>query len=233
MTPLEGCTRVMSWNIHGALGRNARYDLIRVVELIHRWQPDIVALQEIDSRRRDDAIGNPFDFLQVRLGVYGIGAKSIETDDGEYGQMLLSRWPLENIEVHDISWPEREPRRAIRATVQTPYGTLCVVATHLGLSWRERGAQTRKLLQLVGRGDGHAVLLGDFNDWLRVGSVCRPLAEVLPGHTRYRTFPAICPLLHLDRIYCRPAAALVASYVERESRRVSDHLAIIADIRMP
>jgi endonuclease/exonuclease/phosphatase family metal-dependent hydrolase len=200
--------------------------------LIRRWQPDIVALQEIDSRRRDSGVGDPFDYLQAGLGVYGIGAKSIETDDGEYGQMLVSRWPLESSEVHDISWPEREPRRAIRAAVKTPHGTLCVVATHLGLSWRERGAQTRKLLQLVGKGDGRAVLLGDFNDWLRVGSVCRPLAAALPGRTRYRTFPATCPLLHLDRIYCRPAAALVASYVERESRHVSDHLAVIADIRM-
>lgn len=222
----------MTWNIHGALGRNARYDLTRVVKLIRRWQPDVVALQEVDSRRRDSAVGDPFDFLQEGLGLYGIGAKSIQTDDGEYGQMLVSRWPLASSEVHDISWPEREPRRAIRAAVETPFGPLCVVATHLGLSLRERGAQTRKLLELVGDGAGPAVLLGDFNDWLWVGSVRRPLAAALLGRTRQRTFPSICPLLHLDRIYCRPATALVASYVDRESRHVSDHLAVIADIRM-
>ena len=43
--------RVMTWNIHGAVGRNPRFDLARVVELIRRAGPDIVALQEVDSRR--------------------------------------------------------------------------------------------------------------------------------------------------------------------------------------
>ena len=43
--------RVLTWNIHGALGRNPRFDLARVVALIDRWDPEVVALQEVDSRR--------------------------------------------------------------------------------------------------------------------------------------------------------------------------------------
>jgi len=43
--------RVLTWNIHGTFGRNPRFDLARVVELIDRWDPQIVALQEVDSRR--------------------------------------------------------------------------------------------------------------------------------------------------------------------------------------
>ena len=232
MSPDQDCVRVMTWNIHGALGRNARFDLVRVVELIRSWQPDVVALQEIDSRRRDSAVGDPFDFLQQGLGDHGIGAKSIQTADGEYGQMLISRWPLKHTEVHDISRPEREPRRAIRADVETPAGPLRVVATHLGLSFGERGAQTRKLLELVGEGSTTTVLLGDFNDWLWAGSVRRPLASALPSRTRHRTFPSICPTFHLDRIYCRPAGVLVRSFVDRKARQVSDHLAVIADVRV-
>ena len=38
--------RVMTWNIHGALGGNPRFDLDRVVALVKRHAPDIVALQE-------------------------------------------------------------------------------------------------------------------------------------------------------------------------------------------
>jgi endonuclease/exonuclease/phosphatase family metal-dependent hydrolase len=44
--------RVMTWNIHGAVGRNRRFDLAGVVELIQRWDADVVALQEVDSRRK-------------------------------------------------------------------------------------------------------------------------------------------------------------------------------------
>ena len=41
---------IMTWNIHGAIGRNPRFDLPRVIDLIKRADPDIVALQEVDSR---------------------------------------------------------------------------------------------------------------------------------------------------------------------------------------
>jgi endonuclease/exonuclease/phosphatase family metal-dependent hydrolase len=223
--------RVMTWNIHGALGRNRRFDLVRVVELIRGWEPDIVALQEVDSRRAR-TVGDPFEFLQSELGRHGIGAKSIQTTDGEYGQMLLSRWPFGGSKVHDISWPEREPRRAICAEVETPAGPLRVIATHLGLSLRERGAQTRKLLDIVDGGAKTTVLLGDFNDWFWAGSVRGPLAEALPARTRHRTFPSIRPLLRLDRVYCRPEGVLVNSFVDRKARFISDHLAVIADVRL-
>ncbi len=82
----------MTWNIHGAFGRNPRFDLDRVCELILRADPDVIALQEIDSRR--DKERNPFTLLQELLGEHGVGAASIVTEDGEYGQLLISRWPL-------------------------------------------------------------------------------------------------------------------------------------------
>ena len=90
----DATVRVLTWNIHGTFGRNPRFDLARVVELIDRWDPQIVALQEVDSRRDREAGINPFEFLQRELGEHGIGAKSITTDDGDYGQMLISRWPM-------------------------------------------------------------------------------------------------------------------------------------------
>ena len=92
---------MLTWNIHGTFGRNPRFDLARVVELIDRWDPQIVALQEVDSRR-DGGI-DPFAYLQRELGEHGIGAKSITTADGEYGQMLISRWPMSETEIHDLS----------------------------------------------------------------------------------------------------------------------------------
>ncbi|HMJ45533.1 MAG TPA: endonuclease/exonuclease/phosphatase family protein [Pseudolabrys sp.] len=227
----DGVVRVMTWNIHGALGRNPRFDLGHVVELIRKWNPDIVALQEVDSRRAFADGVNPFEFLPGAIGVYGIGARSLTTEDGDYGQMLISRWPMGTHEVRDISFPEREPRRAIRAEVETPFGPLVVVATHLGLSMRERRGQAHGLIELAA-GGGPAIVIGDFNDWFWAGSVRAVLSRSLSGRTRFRTFPARFPLLRLDRIYCRPRAALVASYVDRAARGISDHLPVIADLRL-
>lgn len=226
-----GGVRILSWNIHGAVGRNPRFDLTSVVDLVRRWDPDIVALQEVDSRRAIAGGINPFEFLPGAVGAYGVGAKSMTTEDGDYGQMLISRWPISHQEVRDISFAGCEPRRAIHAAVATPFGPLVVVATHLGLSIRERRKQTRILLELAA-GDAAAVVMGDFNDWFWPGSVRSVLSRRFPGRTRYRTFPSVFPLLRLDRIYCRPREILSASFVDRAARALSDHLPVIADLRL-
>lgn len=227
----DATVRVLTWNIHGSFGRNPRFDLTRVVELIDRWDPQIVALQEVDSRRDREAGINPFEFLQRELGEHGIGAKSITTDDGDYGQMLISRWPMSDTVVHDLSYPEREPRRAIASRIETPHGPLRIVATHLGLSVHERRAQTEKLIAITGD-EPVTIMMGDFNDWFWVGSVRKVLAARLPARTRQRTFPSIFPLFRFDRVYCSPAAALVGAWTDPAARGLSDHLPVIVDIRV-
>ena len=184
----------MTWNIHGAYGRNPRFDLDRVIALIERHSPDVVALQEVDSRRpRESGMADPFAMLQAALGVHGIGAKSITTQDGEYGQALISRWPMRNAEVHDISYQEREPRRAIRCMIDAPCGALRVIATHLGLSVGERRDQARALLGLIGEAAVTTVAMGDFNDWFWAGSVRKVLAARLPARSRHADVPLDVP----------------------------------------
>jgi len=226
----QSAIRLLTWNIHGALGRNPRFDLSRVVALIEFWDPHIVALQEVDSRR--DREVDPFAFLQRELGEHGIGAKSITTADGDYGQMLISRWPLSETAVHDLSYPEREPRRAIVSRIATPQGPLRVVATHLGLSIHERRRQAATLLALAGPEPVPTVVMGDFNDWFWVGSVRKALSRALPGRTRFRTFPSMFPLLRLDRIYCRPSGIFVDCRTDPAARHISDHLPVIADLQI-
>jgi endonuclease/exonuclease/phosphatase family metal-dependent hydrolase len=223
----------MTWNIHGAHGCNPRFDLEQVIALIQRHAPDVVALQEIDSRRPSiGKTGDPFKALQAALGSHGVGAKSIVTTDGEYGQALISRWPLREVEIRDISYQEREPRRAIRCDVLVPGGPLRVVATHLGLSIGERREQVRALLGLIGQTPQTTVVLGDFNDWFWVGSVRKALAAVLPARSRIRTFPSRCPVFRFDRVYCRPHSALASSRTDPAARAVSDHLPVIAEVRV-
>jgi endonuclease/exonuclease/phosphatase family metal-dependent hydrolase len=225
--------RVMTWNIHGAFGRNPRFDLDRVIALIKSHDPDVIALQEIDSRRpRAEGAVEPFVALKAALGTHGIDAKAIAAKDGDYGQALISRWPILNAEIHDISYQEREPRRAIRCEIHAPSGTVRVVATHLGLSIRERRGQAQTLLGLVGEDDMTSVVLGDFNDWLWVGSVRKVLAGQLPARSRQRTFPSFFPLLRLDRVYCRPVSALMSTRTDLTARLLSDHLPVICDIRV-
>lgn len=232
MNERTGTLRVVTWNIRGGVGLDGRFDLDRIVAVINRTGPDIVALQEVDSRRGGPHHEHPFVKLRQALGVHSVEAKSITSADGEYGQLLISRWPLRKIHIHDISVPEREPRRAIEAEVLSPKGTLRTVALHLGLTFRERRNQTRALLDLAQPSPFNTVMMGDFNDWIWRGSVQNAINRALPGRTWHRTFPSFCPLIRLDRIYCRPADALMRSWTDPTARCISDHLPVFADIRV-
>jgi endonuclease/exonuclease/phosphatase family metal-dependent hydrolase len=227
-----GIVRVATWNIRGGVGADGRFDLARVVRLLERAGPDVVALQEVDSRRGTEQHEHPFLLLRQALGEHAVEAKSIVSAHGEYGQILISRWPLSDIQIHDISVAGREPRRAIEAEVASPYGRLRMAAVHLGLAFRERRAQTRTLIDIAQRSPITTVMLGDFNDWIWRGSVQNAIHRALPGRTWHRTFPSWLPMIRLDRVYCRPRDALVASFTDREARALSDHLPVFADVKV-
>ena len=226
----QGTVRVMTWNIHGGVGADGRFALDRITDTIARHDPDVVALQEVDSRRRAAGDRSPFELLREAVGEHGIEAKSIATADGDYGQMVVSRWPFGTTEVHDISHAEREPRRAIETEVRTEHGTFRLVATHFGLSLKERRGQAKRLVEIARRHATTTVMLGDFNDWFWPSSLRDALRHELPGRTRHATFPSWCPVFRLDRIFCWPPKALLRSFVDRSARRASDHLPVVADI---
>jgi endonuclease/exonuclease/phosphatase family metal-dependent hydrolase len=226
-----GIARILTWNIHSGIGPDRTYDLDRVVELVRRHDPDIVALQEVDSRGRD-ADDLPLPFLKEALGEHAAEARTIVAPDGHYGHVVLSRWPMTRVKVHDLSMLRREPRCAIETTIETPSGPLHLVSTHLGLGIFERKRQARLLAELGRAGAEPTVMLGDFNDWFQWGSVRRALADVMPARTMHKTFPAQWPFLMLDRIYCRPYSALTRSWTDRMARGISDHLPVFADIRV-
>lgn len=230
MSAAAAVVRVLTWNLHAGVGPDGRYDLGRIVGLVQKHNPDIVALQEIDSRGRGET--SPFAFLAQALGSHAAEAKTIVAPDGYYGHALISRWPLGEAAIHDLSVSRREPRCAIETTVATPLGPLHLASVHLGLGWHERREQAALLAAIAGTSRRTTVMLGDFNDWFVFGSVRRNLATILPARTKLRTFPAWRPLLMLDRIYCRPASALVNYWTDREARAMSDHLPVIADIRL-
>jgi endonuclease/exonuclease/phosphatase family metal-dependent hydrolase len=232
LTATTSCVvRVMTWNIHGGVGLDRRHDLARVLAIIQRADPDILALQEVDSRLVKGG-EHPLALFRRVLGHHGIAAAAISTADGDYGQVLLSRWPMLDQEVHDISVPGREPRRAIAAVIDAAVGRLFVVATHLGLKFVERRRQCAQLAELAQRSELTTVVLGDFNDWMWPGSVQNMLARHLNARTPHRTFPAFFPIFRLDRIYCRPAEALLRSWRDPSARSVSDHLPIVAEIAL-
>jgi endonuclease/exonuclease/phosphatase family metal-dependent hydrolase len=222
----------MTWNIHAGIGLDGRYDLSRVVALAGRHAPDIVALQEVEARGHTDRV-HPFGLLREALGSQALEARTIVAEDGYYGHMLVSRWPILDSALHDLRFPGREPRCAISATVATPAGPLRVISAHFGLGLRERHWQATRLAALARGTHDPLAVMGDFNEWAWRGAVHRAFAPVLPVRTRHCTFPARSPFLALDRIYCRPRELLVRSWTDPTARKASDHLPVVAELALP
>lgn len=223
--------RVVTWNVHACIGRDGRFDPLRVASIVRGLSPDIVALQEVDSRRRMTHGLDVFMFFREHFGGHATEAKSIATAEGDYGHMVLSRWPLRRARVHDISVPGREARCLVDVQVLSPFGPIRVVGAHFGLKQGERRKQTEALRAVVdGERDGAAIVMGDFNELRRRSATHLALAPTFHTGPVFSTFPSRRPLFALDRIWCRSPLRVARSHVLRGAGGASDHLPLIADL---
>src|SRR5687768_11139041 len=157
----------MTFNIRHGENMDRVYALEGIAEVIRKEQPDVVALQEVDRRwgRR-----SAFDDQPARLceltGMSGHFGAALEREGGEYGNLILSRYPLRDCFVEPLPRLSEvsEQRCVVGAVVELNGSPLRVYCTHLQHnSAEERSAQARALLEVIGRRDGPAVLAGDFN----------------------------------------------------------------------
>ncbi|MEO8212288.1 MAG: endonuclease/exonuclease/phosphatase family protein [Myxococcales bacterium] len=224
--------RVATWNIHDARGADGRRDLDRVARVIADLDAPLVGLQEV-------ACG-PTDACDVARLAAGNGYRwhAIPTRghaDLQHGNALLTTLPVEDVRIHDLSYPGREPRGALEAKVIWRAMRLRVVVTHLGLRAGERRHQVERLLSVISDDDVDAtILLGDINEWWLWGRPLRWLHRRFGFSPAVRTFPARLPLLALDRIWVHPHQSLttVTRVNTPGARRASDHLPLLATLRL-
>jgi endonuclease/exonuclease/phosphatase family metal-dependent hydrolase len=224
--------RVATWNIHGAVGTDGRYAPSRVVDVLHEIGADIVALQEVASVQ---AHANFLRELEQATG-YGIVAGLLRQRRGsDFGNAVLSRYPVSSVRHLDLAIGAYEPRGALDVCIDVGLGLpLRVIATHLGLRPGERREQVRRIVAAVERDSPHPTLLmGDLNEWYLWG---RPL-RWLHAHFRdipaaARTFPSRRPLFALDRIWVSPTGSVrrLDRHLSPLSRVASDHLPLVAEL---
>lgn len=225
--------RLLSYNIHGCIGRRGIVDPEAILAVIREAEADVVALQEVHDNDAIDrgflhALENALDYETVLHG------PTMRKANADYGNVLLSRKPPIEDERIDLSFPNREPRGAIRATFDWDGHFLEITATHLGLVPSERRAQLRRLAETPRRETSMIqVLIGDLNEWFPFGRAGRTLRKRFGRVKTVATFPARFPVFALDRVHVRPddRVRIEKRTLDGElARTASDHLPLVADI---
>ncbi len=222
--------RIASYNVHRAIGADRRTDPARILAVLREIDADVLALQEVEAH--DDG-ADMLAWLAKETGFHAVAGTTLLRHDGHYGNGLLTRCPVREKRVCDLSWRGREPRGAIAADLDCGGQRLRVVATHLGLRPAERREQVTQLLHLFKeRPHDRSVLLGDLNEWFLWGRPLRRLHRHFQETPSVATFPARMPVLALDRIWTHPRTMLrrVVAHKTTLSRAASDHLPLVATL---
>jgi endonuclease/exonuclease/phosphatase family metal-dependent hydrolase len=240
--------RVVTYNVHSCLGMDHKRSTERIARVLAQCNADVIALQELDvRRRRSDGIDQAHRIAELlQMEHHFHPALSIEEE--RYGDAILSRFPMRLVRAAALPGnpgkPTAEPRGALWVTVEMNGQALHIVNTHLGLNYRERMAQINALLgpQWLGNCDSAESLLfcGDFNaqalwpNYRRIADRLQDVQVALKAHRPLNTWPAHFPVMRIDHVFMRGPLEVVAVEVPRTNlaRLASDHLPLVVEMRL-
>lgn len=229
--------KVLSYNIHHGENTRGEQDISGIATVILATNPDLVALQEVDSCTNRVKKSNLLKELAAQTGMYVYFGKAMSHDGGSYGNGILSRYPIE--QMYTIPLPAKsekgEPRCAAVVKVKLPGDSLLRFAsTHLDHQEdpADRIAQTSQLLKHFSRDSMPLILAGDLNaepasrEINTLKSFFADASEQLGA-----TWPSDTPTHKLDYIMLYPKSrwSKVNSLVLQETV-ASDHRPVICEL---
>ena len=216
--------RLATYNVQHGRRPDGEVDIDLLARSCAALEADVLGLQEVDVNLRRSHDADTAAAVADACGMAFVFGEAIAIRGGRFGNALLVRGVIEDVEVLPI--PDAEPRSAIvaRATIEDG-SQLSVATTHLGL----RGAAAAELplvFDAMARRAAPRVVLGDLN---LDPEVVEPLAvaagfECVPSDA---TWPAKHPRRTIDYVLLdglRATTTVVAPLP------VSDHRALVVEV---
>jgi endonuclease/exonuclease/phosphatase family metal-dependent hydrolase len=252
--------RVASYNVHAGTGTDGRFDLARLTAAIRTLDADVIGLQEVDVhwdgrsqwRNLADDLARTLG-MSVHFGpIYDLEPPAEGRPRRRYGNAILSRYPILHAYNHEITRlstqvpdPRPEPAPGLPEVVIDARGTLVhVYSTHLDFrdDPKVRQMQVDDTLKILATGSRPArrVLVGDFNappNAPELAPLWRTLTDAWSaaggsGNSGDgMTYPAETPSRRIDYIAVSQGFRVRAVRVPRPL--ASDHLPVVADLRLP
>ncbi len=242
--------RVLTYNIHKAIGTDRRFAPERIVAILRRYDPDIALLQEVDhGAPRSNSIDLAAHLARELNYDHHVVGLNVTLKRGRYGNATLSRYPIGRQHNVDLTIGRYKPRGAQHTRITIPGGRQTIAVdvfnVHLGLLAQLRRRQVELLLAAKGvehlAPDTACIVAGDMNDWrglLRrqfqpAGFACA--TDHRPGSNwSIKTFPSAAPTGGLDKVFYRGPIRLIRAHRSRLklAQVASDHLPVIAEFEI-
>jgi endonuclease/exonuclease/phosphatase family metal-dependent hydrolase len=235
----SACNRisVMTYNIHATRGMDKMYNAERIAQVIKAQKPDLVALQEVDQLTERSGFVDVLAVLKETTGMYGVFMKTFNYQGGEFGNAILSRYPiLETRTIHLPSRSEYEPRIMMMISCVNEKGdTLHFYNTHLDhhVNNSDRPEQIQKIISTIQDDNRKIILAGDFN--------CEPGIEPLSlveqvlarSDSDVKTYPSDKPDRLIDHIFFSEDRGISLCTIKViEEVMASDHRPVIATFKI-
>ena len=218
---------VTSYNIHSCEGLDLRVRCDRIAAILSGTHADVIGLQEVRAGQAEE--------IARILGFHVLFARADHVGGYEFGNAILSRFPIRRSDVYPLGVPHHEQRVCLHAEIAWPgdASAIHVFSVHLGQNETERRQQAERLASnsIVENPSFHnapRVLLGDFNEKSRNGIVNQTLASFQCATGR--SWTAFFPIVYLDRVYISSDLKFHDFHIYRTGRALiaSDHAPISA-----
>lgn len=157
--------RILTYNIYHGETTDGKVDMDLFASIINEVKPDLVALQEVDKNAKRTGVIDITEELSKRTGLKGHFVKHRDFQGGEYGNAILSRFPVTDIDVIN-GYRSTEtgitiPLAKVRLSKSTEIVFTCA---HLSTRLEDRQAQAKQLMDYYTAG-GRApmIITGDLN----------------------------------------------------------------------
>lgn len=250
--------RVMSYNVHGCVGSDGRLAPERIAQLVAQYDPDIVALQELQApslwghgeMAASAGLAVPERLQEIVEHLqrdFLFGSALYWASDG-FDNAVVARRPLRVLKAGRLvpapDGKDSTVRGALWVELELGGFAVQILNTHLGHDARQRLAHVEELLGPHWLGSsrqcGPLIICGDLNSSPR-GRAYRRLArrfrDVQLGLARYRarrTYSSRYPWIRIDHVFVSRHWDVVAAEVPRAelAARTSDHLPVVVDLRL-
>ena len=223
--------RIMSYNIRNGKGMDEVTNLERTAQVILKNNPDILALQEIDSVTNRSKRVDVLKELAQKVSMNHVYAPAIEFDGGKYGIGMLSKEkPLGS---RYLSLPGREEKRAFLIVEFEDYVYCC---THLSLTPEDQLLSLPVIKEALSGVKKPLFIAGDLNahpDSELIGGLKKEFKLISPLDVY--TYPAEGANETLDYIGVQLKDTAVVSVVSSEvvnEPLASDHRPVISVVKL-